>query len=153
MHYLKAQLTNKLTNLKLYTSVCNKLLASWREISWKRLTQLGCIAATDTLSLSYSVCFFYGAAVLILAVLGNTGINMMVSVLFIAWVKCTPDILHQRLWHCFCNCTYWVCSNIDDEDEMLYGESDTSLFTSSFTAPSSSSPEQDQPKVWVLLAL
>ncbi|KAK7115084.1 hypothetical protein V1264_001025 [Littorina saxatilis] len=38
-------------------------------------------------------------------------------------------------------------SNIDDEDEMLYGESDTSVFTSSFTAPSTSSsqPQQQNP--------
>lgn len=28
----------------------------------------------------------------------------------------------------------FLCSNADDEDEMLYGESDTSVFASSFTS-------------------
>ena len=33
-------------------------------------------------------------------------------------------------------------SNVDDEDEMLYGESDTSMFSSSFNMPSST-PQKD----------
>jgi hypothetical protein len=36
------------------------------------------------------------------------------------------------------------CSNIDDEDEMLYGESDSSAFTSSFSA---SATNKDAPQL------
>ena len=40
----------------------------------------------------------------------------------------------------------FITSTMDDEDEMLYGESDTSVFTSSFTTPAASASSEETQK-------